>query len=240
MKIDINTTMLSDTALRAARDTDAGSDNAFGQLLSSLERDMWSGLSQLPRNRPAAEPKMPSSIPSATTHGQRSDAPESIRGDLAPVESFGSSATFGTTHANPIRKTPDIARAEVRAERHVPSASGDVRTDFTAPPPALDRDRRAAPQPEPRRPQPGPPKEAAVHLDARQPASEAPFRVTVAEIAGEISIALRTHQTRADELNTLASRAIRALGRYGARTATLCINGVERRIYVAGGEKSGH
>ncbi|WP_175693028.1 hypothetical protein [Burkholderia ambifaria] len=240
MKIAINTTMLSDTAQRSARDTDAGSDNAFGQLLSSLERDMWSGLSQLPRNPPPAEPEMPSSIPSATTHRQRSDAPESIRGDLAPVEGFGSSATFGTTYANPIRTTPDIARAEVRAERHFPSPSGDVRTDFTAPPPPLYRDRRDAPQSESRRPQPGPSKEAAVQLDARQPASAAPFRVTVTEIAGEISIALRTHQTRPDELNTLESRATRALGRYGAHTATLCINGVERRIYVAGGEKNGH
>lgn len=235
MKVEAHTPLLPDTPQHATRAADAGSDNAFGQLLSSLERDMWSGLSQL-----QAERETPSSMPSTAKLCQRLDDPDPVGGTLAATESAPGSSTFGTVYASLVRKASDTARTDARSGGALRCPSDNVHMEFAAPPPRPDTDQRAAPRPDSRSSQPRPSKATTVRPDIRQSTSEAPFRVTVTETAGAIAIALRTHRTRPDELDALESQAIRALGRYGVPAATLCINGVDRQIYAAGGEKNGH
>ncbi|CAD6549096.1 hypothetical protein [Paraburkholderia metrosideri] len=55
----------------------------------------------------------------------------------------------------------------------------------------------------------------------------APYRLTVMNGAGGVSVALRVSAARADELDTLTQRALDELDSHGARGVRLIVNGVE-------------
>jgi len=233
MKVASSVPSLSGTAREAPRAADMGPDNAFDQLLSSLVRDMWSELSQLRSDRPDRAPEAPRSMDAPR---QSLDRLESVEGKRFKTEDPTRSRPADSARIELGRPLSNAAPPHSGSGRLPARPAGGVREGVAVSLPRLDVERRNASQPTPPRPDSTPSKSPCVAPDTQHSVSAAPFRLTVTEIGGDVAIALRMPHPSPVGHDTLELQTRHAIGRYGLRTATLFINGVDRQIDAAGEE----
>lgn len=236
MKVKSPATSHFEIARKTSGVVSAAPDNAFAQMLCSLERDMWRGLSQLQSDRPGDGHATPRFVDDAHRPSGGLEFIESKQ--VATKEAVLSLATE-SPRLGPIRQRSNAAPSDTGSDRVPVRPSGNVHADVTAPCPRPDVERPKRSRSALLRPDPAPSKSPDASFDARRSTSAAPFRLTVTAIDGEIAIALRMPHASPDERVMLESRARRAISRYGLHTATLFINGVDRRIDAAGESKYG-
>ncbi|MGU7783216.1 hypothetical protein [Burkholderia sp. PU8-34] len=240
MKVDIQTISAANPfgdALAFARPESA---NAFGQLLRSMEREMWNGASQaerdsrepgLPGSRPhhssvqrmrpinddalpapANQPEFRACIDPSADSGRVRAAAETSH---APITGLHSRVPLGTSPASPATA---IAMQPCERRSHQAPPPRLVFGESGAEPSACLADRSAS---------------------YRQPTADAPFRLTVSDGESGIAIALRTRLASHEDLDALDLHARQALRRYGIRSATLLVNGVNRNLTISGEHSHG-
>jgi hypothetical protein len=217
----------ADVSADRSRVSTGGTDNAFDQLLRSMEQDMWrNAASALPAGR-SAQPAPGKAV-----------AVESRAGAPCGVEqSAASTAAERQAQAAETAAAGDRVAVTV-TQTGVPTVQGQ--REYAARPANVYQ--AACPIPQPRRPgQPaaiatGSTETAADAARSRNvpaayvspPPTTAPFRVTVLPGDGAPFVSLRVAQADAEDLETLDSHVRAALQQSGFRASKLVINGIDR------------
>ncbi|WP_124715279.1 hypothetical protein [Burkholderia stagnalis] len=210
---------------------ESGTDNAFGQLLRSMEHDMWANAC---RSSPDGPSPAPARIAPARTESRQGglqsatalpDAPPLV----LPTTGLRADVPQPSVHVAPRIDMPDADAPRARS-------STQRWTAYCASP--------QAPCPDPRG---GPARTAAartgdetfatgVALPAAyvpRDSAVAPFRVTV--LSGDApAVAIRFASVDPDDLETLDSHIRAALLKSGLRTSTLLINGIDCTVTATG------
>ncbi|WP_256252007.1 hypothetical protein [Burkholderia ubonensis] len=215
---------------------ESGTDNAFGQLLRSMEHDMWANASR-------------------SSLDDRSPAPARI----APTRTESRLGCLQS--AAPLPDAPTPASPSTGPRAYVPQPSVHVAPRIDMPDADAPRARSSAqrwtaygaspqaPCPDPRG---GPARTAAARTGdetiatgvdlpvayVAQDSSVAPFRVTV--LPGDApAVAIRFASVDPDDLETLDSHIRAALSKSGHRTSTLLINGIDCTVTATGANTHG-
>ncbi|GAU06893.1 hypothetical protein [Burkholderia stabilis] len=217
----------ADVSADRSRASTGGTDNAFDQLLRSMEQDMWSNAaSALPAGRPAQPaPGKPASAVS------RAGASCGVEQGAAPATTTPQAKAVGTTAV-----TDHLAGSV--AQMSVPTVQGQRENA------ARSANAYQAPCPIPQPGRPGQPAANATGSTERlanaarsrnvpaayvsPPPTNAPFRVTILPGDGAPFVSLRVAQADAEDLETLDSHVRAALQQSGFRTSKLVVNGIDR------------
>ncbi|VWD47104.1 hypothetical protein BCO18430_07188 [Burkholderia contaminans] len=203
-----------------------GTDNAFGQLLRSMEQDMWrNAASGLPAGGPARS--APGKTASVET---RADAPgiAEQRPSAAATTPEAKAAATVSAAPRPMLPVTQASAPTAQAQREYPAQTASAGVEQALPP--LERSVQPATQatdPTERvadatRSRPVP----AAYVSP--PPAAAPFRVTVLPGDGAPFVSLRVAQADPDDLDTLDSHVRAALQQSGFRASKLVINGIDR------------
>jgi len=203
-----------------------GTDNAFGQLLRSMEQDMWrNAASGLPAGGPARS--APGKTASVETRATAPGSAEQPPPTAATMPEAKAAATVSAA-PRPMLPVTQAGAPTAQAQREYPARMVSASLEPALPPPeragqpatqATDPTERVA---DATRSRPVP---AAY---ASPPPAAAPFRVTVLPGDGAPFVSLRVAQAGPEDLDTLDSHVRTALQQSGFRASKLVINGIDR------------
>ncbi|WP_322026134.1 hypothetical protein [Burkholderia sp. BCC1977] len=239
MKVDGQTLSATGPARHRSAPADTESKNAFGQLLRSLERDVWTGASQPVRPGREAGMRAAHSREPAATRLQPTGMADRTSNERPDIADGRHPVSDRCRIPSVVPETPAPALdSSARARRDASPAvlAGSLDTLLPVP------ERRGAPGSRPACGDSGP--ESGLPSIARsassRPATAAePFSVVVANGDGGVTIALRVRLPRDDDLEALALHAWQALRRYGIGSATLLVNGIDRNLTIPGEQTHG-
>ncbi|WP_159069111.1 hypothetical protein [Burkholderia metallica] len=217
----------ADVSADRSRVSTGGTDNAFDQLLRSMEQDMWrSAASALPAGR-SAQPAPGKAVAVESRAGTPRGVEQSVTSTAVERQAQAAeTAAAGDRVAATVTQT---GAPTVQEQREYAARPANV---YQAP----------CPIPQPRRP--GQP--AAITTDSTEtaanagrrrnvaaayvspPPTTAPFRVTVLPGDGAPFVSLRVAPADAEDLETLDSHVRAALQQSGFRASKLVVNGIDR------------
>ncbi|WP_156440230.1 MULTISPECIES: hypothetical protein [unclassified Burkholderia] len=227
MTTDVQLLRAADASADRPRISASGTGNAFGQLLRSMEQDMWrNAVSALPADSPArSTPCNPATVESPVS------APAITEQYTASIASPLSSQAVTTV-------VPDVGPAVSLTQTSAPTTLPQ-REDAARPASAYQA---PGPRPLPERfgqpdaKAPGSTEHIAGVASGRDlpvanvssPPAASPFRVTVLPGNGAPLVSLRIAQADPDDLDLLDSHVRTALQQSGYPTSKLVINGIDR------------
>ncbi|MXN76542.1 hypothetical protein GR157_17590 [Burkholderia sp. 4701] len=217
----------ADVSADRSRGSTSGTDNAFDQLLRSMEQDMWRNTaSALPAGRPAqpasgkpTSVESPAGAPRGAEHGTASATATLHAKTMETAAATGHFAASVTQAGVPtMQQQREYAARPANAYQaiyQIPQPGRSVQPAVNA----TSSTERVADAARSRNVPP-------VH--ASPPPTTAPFRVTVLPGEGAPFVSLRVAQTDAEDLATLDSHVRAALQQSGFRASKLVVNGIDR------------
>lgn len=217
--------------------SDTESSNVFGQLLRSMEQDLW--------DQPSSGTRMGQPAPSQARHSRAltsalptAQAAVSTRSQPALLKIPETREPLGSMHdaltVLTSRATTPSAGSEKQATPFVTaphieimSPNLGVRREASSSP---KRDTAGFPAILPPRYQPS----------TQEASPDALFRLTMTDAPGGLTLVLRTYTATADDLDHVEAQARHALQRYWLRGAKLLINGVPHPLTAPGDTTHGN
>ncbi|WP_322081148.1 hypothetical protein [Burkholderia sp. BCC1972] len=227
MTTDVQLLRPTDASADRPRILAGGTGNAFGQLLRSMEQDMWrNAVSVLPAGSPAR--LTPGNTAAVESHVR---APAIVEQYTASVASPLSSQAVATVAPN---VHPAVSLTQTSAPTAPPQREDAARPASACQAPGLRPLPERFGQPDAKAS--GLTERITVSATSRDlqagnvspPSAASPFRVTVLPGNGAPLVSLRIAQADPDDLDLLASHVRAALQQSGYPASKLVINGIDR------------